>query len=97
MSILMNVLQEEMERLERQQAVYERDLQALPKGYISRKNISGKEYFYLQYRAGKKIVGRYISAKELPEVERQVNRRLQLEASLRRVREDQEKLRKVVL
>ena len=97
MSILMEVLKEELDRLERQQAVYERDLQAIPKGYISKKKISGKEYCYLQYRDGRRVVSQYIAAEDLPKVEFQVKRRRQLEASLRRVREDQIKLRKVVL
>lgn len=96
MSILMEVLQEELDRLERQQAVYERDLQALPKGYISKKKIAGKEYCYLQHREGDKVISQYISAEDLPKIEVQVKRRKQLEASLRRVREDQKKLRKVL-
>lgn len=96
MSILMEVLQEELDRLNRQQSVYEADLQELPKGYISKKNIRGKESYYLQHREGNKIVSKYISADELPEVEALVKRRKQLEASLRRVKQDQKKLRKVL-
>ena len=96
MSILMEVLKEELERLDRQQVAYERDLQELPKGYISKKKIKGKEYCYLQHRDGGKVVSRYIAADELPKVEVQVKRRKQLEASLRRVREDQKKLRRVL-
>ena len=96
MSILVSVLQEELDRLERQQAVYERDLQELPKGYISKKKISGKEYCYLQYRDGSKVISQYIAAGDLPKVEFQVMRRQQLKASLQRVREDQKKLRKVL-
>lgn len=96
MSFLVGVLQEELDRLDRQQAAYERDLQELPKGYISKKNIRGKVSYYLQHRDGGKIVSKWISAEDLPKVEVQVKRRKQLEASLRRVREDQKKLRKVL-
>lgn len=96
MSILMEVLKEELDRLDRQQAAYERDLQELPNGYISKKKIAGKEYCYLQYRDGGKVVSKYITAEDLPKIEAQVKRRKQLEASLRRVREDQKKLRKVL-
>lgn len=96
MSVLMEVLKEELDRLDRQQVAYERDLQALPKGYISKKKIAGKEYCYLQHRDGGKVVGKYIAADELPKLEAQVQRRKQLEASLRRVKADQKKLRKVL-
>lgn len=96
MSFLMGVFEEELDRLEREKAVYEEQLQLLPKGYISKKKIAGKEYCYLQHREGGKVVSQYISAEDLPKVEAQVKRRKQLEASLRRVREDQKKLRKVL-
>lgn len=96
MSVLMSVLQEELDRLNRHEIIYERDLQELPKGYISKKNIRGKVSYYLQHREGGKIVSKWIPAEDLPKVEAQVNRRKQLEASLRRVREDQKKLRKVL-
>ena len=96
MSILMEVLKEEMDRLERQQLAYEADLQEIPKGYISKKNVRGKISYYLQRRDGNKIISKYISANDLPKVEEQVRRRKQLEASLRRVKEDKKALRKVL-
>ena len=96
MSILMEVLQEELDRLDRQQAAYEAKLLALPKGYISKKNIRGKVYFYLQRKEGGKVVSKYISAENLHVVEEQVKLRKQLEASLRRVKLDRKKLRKAL-
>lgn len=96
MSILMEVLKEEMDRLERQQLAYEADLQEIPKGYISKKKVRGKISYYLQHRDGNKIISKYISANDLPKVEEQVRRRKQLEASLRRVKEDKKALRKVL-
>lgn len=97
MSVLMEVLQEELDRLVRQQAAYEADLQEIPKGYISKKNIRGRVSYYLQHRDGKDIVSKYISLADLPKIEQQIQRRKQLEASLRRVKEDQRKLRKVLV
>ena len=96
MSILMGVLSEELDRLNRQQIAYERDLQDLPKGYISKKNIRGKTPYYLQWRDGGKIVGKYISAEDLPKIEGQIKQRKQLEAALRRVKADRKKLRRVL-
>lgn len=96
MSFLMGVFEEELDRLNQQELIYARDLQELPKGYISKKNIRGKVSYYLQHREGGKIVSKWIPAEDLPKIEAQVKRRKQLEASLRRVREDLKKLRKVL-
>ena len=90
-------LKEELERLERQEAAYEADLLEIPKGYISKKNIRGKIVYYLQYREEQKIISKHISFDELPKIKARVQRRKQLEASLRRVKEDQKKLRKVLI
>lgn len=96
MSILMEVLQEELDRLDRQQVAYESHLRELPRGYISKKKIRGKESYYLQYREGTKIVSKWIPAANLQEIERQVDQRKMLEASLRRVKGDQKKLRRAL-
>lgn len=92
----MEVLKEEYDRLERQKNSYERALLELPKGYISKKQIRGKESYYLQHREGQKIVSKYISASDLPEIENQVKQRKQLEKSLKRVAVDMKQLRKVL-
>lgn len=96
MSILMEVFQEELDRLNRQKVVYENSMAALPKGYISKKNIRGNMSYYLQYREGGKVVSKYIPRDSLQELEDKIARRKQLENSLRRVAEDQKRLRKVL-
>jgi len=96
MSILMGVLAEELDRLNRQEVAFENSLSELPKGYISKKIIKGKEYFYLQHKENGKVVSKYISADHLQAVEEQVKRRKQLDEALRRVRSDQKRLRKVL-
>lgn len=96
MSVLMGVLEEELDRLNRQEIVYKAALQEARKGYISKKNIRGKESYYLQWREGSQVKSKHISRDELPKIEEQVQHRKQLEASLRRVKEDQKKLRKVL-
>ena len=96
MSILMDLLEEELDRLDRQKAAYEADLKQLPKGYISKKNIRGKVSYYLQHRDGQQIKSKYISEKDLPSLEEKIQRSKQLQASLVRVKQDQAKLRKVL-
>lgn len=96
MSILTEVLQEELERLERQEAAYLKAIQELPRGYISQKNIRGRKSYYLQYREGDKIISQYISKELLSETEDKIKRRKQLEDSLHRVAKDKKRLRKAL-
>ena len=53
----------------------EAELAELPTGYISRKQISGKEQFYLQWTENGKIRSRYIKASEYDAIAARVERR----------------------
>ena len=46
----------------------------LPRGYISKKIIKGKNYSYLQYFENGKKVSKYIKEKDLPELEKQLKK-----------------------
>lgn len=96
MSILMEVLKEELDRLDRQEIAYKNALKDYPRGYISKKTIYGRVYHYLQYKENGRVVGKYISAANLPALEAQLQKKKQVEASLRRVKADQKKLRKIL-
>jgi len=50
MPIIEGVLQEELERLERMEKVYQEKLSTLPKGVIQCRKIKGREYVYLKFR-----------------------------------------------
>ena len=60
----------------------EQKLSVLPKGYISKKTIGGKQYFYLQTRNGDTIESKYIKAEEVEEITRQLSSRKEYEAEL---------------
>ena len=68
------------------------ELESLPRGYISRKVIHGKEYFYLQYMDNKKIVSKYVKKEDLKELEKQLKRREELENELKRLYEKEKRL-----
>ena len=55
--------------------MYEAEKMALPKGYIRKKTISGKEYTYLQYREGDKVRSVYIDKKKAKETEKEIAER----------------------
>ena len=46
----------------------EQKLSVLPKGYISKKTIGGKQYLYLQTRNGDTVESKYIKAEEADEI-----------------------------
>ncbi|MBP5270926.1 MAG: AAA family ATPase [Clostridia bacterium] len=59
------------------------ELEALPKGYISNKNIGGKVRHYLQWSENGKVRSRYIKESEYEEIRAQIERRKRLAALLK--------------
>ena len=62
-------------------------LASLPKGKIKKKVINGKEYFYLRYRKGDKVIDEYLGREYPVEVAKQIEKRGKIEKELRKVRE----------
>ena len=60
MNVIKSVLKEELNNSIAMEKNYQRELDKLPKGSLTRKNIKGHEYYYLQVREGGK--GRYLTA-----------------------------------
>lgn len=99
MSILENVLKEELERVESHISSYEEMLLDMPKGYISIVKISGKHFAYLKWREGNKIKSKYIGLEGSEEelAARGVYfERKRIEANLKKSKEEEKKLRKVL-
>lgn len=96
MSALDDLFTEEYERLKRMQSAMERELNRLPKGYLSKKNIGGKQYYYFQCRKGSKIVSSYVAPSVLKEYEAKIARRKQLEASVRECKANINRLERVM-
>ena len=51
----------------------EQNLAVLPRGYISKKTIGGKQYLYLQTRNGDTVESKYIKAEEVEELTDQLS------------------------
>lgn len=83
LDILDDVLKEEYERAQRMKKAMSIELASLPAGYISKKKINNKTYYYLQRRDGQKLKGTYLSSDQLQLVLNKIARRKQLEASLK--------------
>lgn len=67
------------------------EIRTLPIGYISRKIISGKEYFYRQWAENGKTKSQYIKKKDLEAVRSQIARRKELQAILKKALLEQDK------
>lgn len=65
----------------------EKRIAELPIGYISKKNINGKERYYLQWRENGKVQSKYIKDTELELIQRQVEERKHLQARMKELQE----------
>ena len=77
-----NAIVSEYTGLLEKKAGLEKDLSVLPQGYISKKNINGKTYHYLQNRVSGKMTGEYLKKDEVERVSEQIRLRKQYEAEL---------------
>ena len=64
-------------------AELEQQISALPAGSITKKTVSGKDYFYHRWTENKKRREKYIPADELENFRAQIERRKELEQELK--------------
>ena len=85
MSLLSIIVAEEKDRIKKMISGYEQELVTLPKGSLVAKKIKNKQYFYLQFRKGKKIISSYIGGKadKVDELRELINRRKHVEVMLK--------------
>lgn len=86
LSILQSELIDQYYRAKRAVDAYIKEIEVLPKGYISHKSISGKEYSYLQWREGGKVHSKYIKKNELEAMEIDLKKRRERESSIKRLK-----------
>lgn len=96
LTVLDDVLREEYDRAKKIRKIMQAELDQLPKEYISRKNIRGKVACYLQKREGTKIISKYIPRSDEAEWQKKIERRRQLQASIRGLNEKIIKIKKVL-
>lgn len=97
MSIIKDILKEELARLEDLCVFYEKKLSAFPRGAISVKERNGKRYIYLARREDKKVFFKYIG-KDIPEVrnaiKEQLKQRKEFQLKLRQAKDNLQEVRK---
>ena len=96
MSVLINVLKEEYERSKRIVKSIDKELSILPIGYISKKQIGGHIYYYIQFKENGKIKSKYINKKDALEYNKKVLRRRELLKNRKELLMDQKRIERVL-
>jgi cellulose biosynthesis protein BcsQ len=95
-SIIRGILREELDRSQRMEALYLKELESLPKGSLQVKVIRGREYLYRCFRDGKKVKSVFVPRDEAKKISESIQRRREIESSLKRLRADRELARKAL-
>jgi len=87
MKVLQGILSESKEYYLEVREKIKKKLASLPKGSVKERMITGKKYYYLQQRVGKKVVHKYLGKRRPEEVVSQIKERNALSVELRKVNE----------
>ena len=99
MSYLKNIIQEEHQRLKALSNKYREEIDSLPRGSISIKTRSSKEYLYLARRDKGKVQFRYIgpvTSEHSQDMLNKVAQRKEYEIKLKQVKKDLRETEKII-
>ena len=90
MNLLENAVVQEQRRIEYMIKKYETELTTLPKGALIAKMIKGNQYYYLQYRCGKKPISKYVgrAGDKVEKLQQQIERRRHIQVMLKALSEE---------
>ena len=97
MSIVKDILREEKERLQNLCDKYERELLALPKGSLSKKQRGNQWYYYIAFREGSNVQFRYIGkegSKQVQEMREKILQRRKIEKQLKEIKQNMREIEK---
>lgn len=96
MDMVRNILKEELNYALELKEHYLDNLKKMPRGSLSVKKINGREYTYIQYRDGRKVISRIIPGEELPGLKDKIKKRVRYRKLLKEVDEKISYLRKAL-
>ena len=99
MSIIKNVLIEELERNQEMQKSYKEQIEALPKGKIILKKIKNREYYYLLYRDHGNVKTDYLGSKDkfvTDEIQKNIDKRRYFQETLDKLLLEEKEIRKAI-
>lgn len=97
MSVLAVLLSKEANRNENMIVEYSRELESLPKGTIKLKKVNEKNYYYLIFRDGDKVITKYVGKNEetLISIQEKLIRRKQVEEIIKKLKEEKIQIKKM--
>jgi len=99
MSIVEDVMKDELKRNLEMQTAYNNEIDSLRKGKIIIKKVRSREYYYLLYRVGEKVKTDYLGPKEkvsVDDLQKELDKRKYYEQTLKDLLREEKKLRKVI-
>ncbi|MCL2525932.1 MAG: hypothetical protein FWE46_02630 [Coriobacteriia bacterium] len=98
MGIIEDALREEKSRNQQVSDLYQREIDSLPRGSLTIKQVGSRRYCYLRFREGKKVRLQYVGKAEEVETDlrAQIDRRRELESLLKDLKSDMSIIRKVI-
>lgn len=91
MAVVMDILDNERMRLVKLLSKYESEISQMPRGSISMKKRSSRDYAYLAHREGKRVVFDYVGpayADAVQELRQMIERRKELEDKVRQAKQN---------
>jgi hypothetical protein len=97
-TVIYSMLKEEKQRNLEMQETYKQEIEALRKGSIWGKSISGRTYYYLRYRQGEKVKNDYIGKDKsvIEEIKREIEKRKYLQGVLKRLKVEYRQINLIV-
>lgn len=96
MGLLASTVSREIGRIEYMIGKYDQIRSALPKGTICKKRIGNKDYFYLKYRDGDRVVSDYIHMEDLENLTELVEHRKHVDLMIRSLKAELKTAQKLV-
>jgi hypothetical protein len=74
MSVIFHVLKEEYERLIETEAAYSKAISEMPQGTPRIRQVRQREYLYLEYRDGQRVIHQYVGPRESPKAQQTLDK-----------------------
>lgn len=99
MPAILNIISDELNRLERLKVALSKKISTFPKGSIRLKTQHQKVYAYLKYRQGNKVIDKYLGLKDselVKQTKKKIEERRQLQARLKKIVSDIREINRAV-
>tara|TARA_B100000745_G_C19849480_1_gene282054 strand:- start:5 stop:310 length:306 start_codon:yes stop_codon:yes gene_type:complete len=87
MNILRGILSDSKKHYQEARRKILKQLASLPKGSVKERKISGKKYYYLQKRDGKRVIHKYLGKEKPEKLMKDLKLRKSLQGELKKVDE----------